>query len=174
MKANRGMFLETIINRTLEHYEARNVAYISKRHLPIKVYAFAGKRVQGWLDAKTQTDYYGVFKGKYLDFEAKQTNTDSFPLSNVRPHQLAHMRKVSSYGAIAFFVVYFQKHDEFYLMRLADFLKYVNDHPDRKSIPHGHFKSNAIRLELLFPGVLDLQDNLERIIAGEKTAEPVF
>lgn len=164
MNANRGMFLETVINRTIAYYATRDIAYLAKRHLPIKIFSFAGNKVQGWINSKTETDYYGVFQGKYFDFEAKQTNGDSLPLSNIKPHQIDHMKKVSKYGAIVFFVVYFQKHEKFYLLTFSNFLKFINFNKQR-SIPIIFFEKNGFLLELIYPGILDFEEILKKLIS---------
>ena len=45
------------------------------------------------------TDYNGVYKGKYIDFEAKETqNPTSFPLKNFHQHQIRHMEEVLNQG----------------------------------------------------------------------------
>ncbi|WP_052663058.1 Holliday junction resolvase RecU [Mycoplasmoides pirum] len=164
MKANRGMFLETIINRTIEYYKNKNVAYFSKRFLPIKIYSFNGNRIQGWLDSKTQTDYYGIFKGKYLDFEAKQTSTNNLPLANIKNHQIIHMKNVTKFGAIVFFIIYFSKFDKFFLLLFDKFLNFIETNNKCSSISFEYLIANAIELDLIFPGVLDLQSKLDNLV----------
>ena len=37
MNANRGMYIEELVNRTNSYYYDRNIAIIEKRYLPIKI-----------------------------------------------------------------------------------------------------------------------------------------
>lgn len=164
MNANRGMFLETVIERTIEYYKVRNIAYISKRYLPIKVYSFNGNRVTGWLNSKTQTDYYGVYKGRYLDFEAKQTQDKYLPLSNIKNHQIAHLENVSNFGAISFLIVYFVKTDEFYGLSYSILKTYLIKNKNKKSISLDFFKQYGIKFELIYPGILDLEEFLNNFL----------
>lgn len=164
--ANRGMFLETILARTAAHLATKNLAWIDKRHLPIQPFRFAGSRVEGHLRAKTQTDYYGVYAGHYLDFEAKQTQATSFPLNNLPAHQLNHLRHVKQYGAICFLIVYFVQPETFWLLSLAELENFLKTHPERASIPYSYFQEHAQPLDLIYPGVLDLLTVLDRIVAN--------
>lgn len=48
------------------------------------------------------TDYNGIYNGKYIDSEAKETNsTTSFSLNNIHKHQIEHMDSVVRHGGIA-------------------------------------------------------------------------
>ena len=41
-------------------------------------------------------DFNGIYQGKYIEFDAKETNNKtSFPLSNVHPHQIKHIRNMT-------------------------------------------------------------------------------
>ncbi|WP_052664032.1 Holliday junction resolvase RecU [Mycoplasmoides alvi] len=162
MNANRGMFLETIINRTIEYYSSKGIACLFKRNLPIKIYSFTGNHVKGWVNSKTETDYYGVFKGRYFDFEAKQTKGNSLPLVNIKSHQIKHMENVVKFGAITFFITYFQDYEKFYLLKFNDFLKFINS-SKQKSIPINFFESKGFLLELIYPGILDLEEILDKL-----------
>ena len=68
----------------------------------------SAKQVMGdnpWIGQST-TDYNGVYKGKYIDFEAKSTRkTSSFPLANISFHQIEHLKQVIKHNGIAFFII---------------------------------------------------------------------
>lgn len=168
MNANRGMFLETIIERTISYFTMRKIAHLSKRHLPIKVFSFKGNRVEGWIKSRTQTDYYGIYRGHYLDFEAKQTKEMSLPLSNIKKHQLSHMQQVHKYGAVVFLIVYFQRNDTIYLLPYEALKKFFELDTKRQSIPINFFKEHGYEVEILYPGVLALQDVLDELISNKK------
>ena len=85
--ANRGMDLENDINESNDYYSEHDIALITKRPTPINIvkvdYSKGAKIVDAYFEKQSTTDYNGVYKGKYLDFEAKNTkNKTSFPLSD--------------------------------------------------------------------------------------------
>ena len=44
------------------------------------------------------TDYNGIYKGKYIDFEAKETKSKtSFSLNNIHPHQIKHLENIDKH-----------------------------------------------------------------------------
>lgn len=97
---NRGMTLEDEINQTNEFYLNMNKAVIYKKPTPIQVarvdYPSRKEAVikEAYFKTPSTTDYNGIYKGKYIDFEAKETNLKSFPLANIHPHQLEHLKKL--------------------------------------------------------------------------------
>lgn len=76
--ANRGMFLEHIINDANTYYLSKDIAVIYKKPTPIKVLNVAYRSSKTTLIDKavfseTSTlDYNGVYKGKYIEFDAKE------------------------------------------------------------------------------------------------------
>ena len=97
-----------------------------------------------YFEKQSTTDYNGVYKGRYIDFEAKITKSNTaFPLSNIGEHQIIHLQNVIKHGGIAFFIICFQLKDEIYLLDA----KYVIDfyyHAERKSIPYEVFKKEGV------------------------------
>ena len=145
--SNRGMDLENDINLSNEYYVEKGVALITKRPTPINIvkvdYSKGARITDAYFEKQSTTDYNGVYKSKYLDFEAKNTKSKtSFPLSNIEKHQIEHLKKVLLHGGIAFFIIAFQLHDEVYLLDA----KYVIDfweNGDRKSIPYETIKNKG-------------------------------
>ena len=138
--ANRGMNLEDSINAANEYYKAKDIALITKRPTPINVvkvdYSKGCKIVDAYFEKQSTTDYNGVYKGKYIDFEAKNTkNKTSFPLSNIYKHQIDHLSRVIAHGGIAFFIIEFESFDEIYLLDAQYVIEYYL-HGERKSIPY--------------------------------------
>ena len=76
---NRGMTLENDINKTNEYYKEIEKAYIYKKPTPIKIvkvdYPSREKAIikEAYFTIPSTTDYNGLYKGKYIDFEAKET-----------------------------------------------------------------------------------------------------
>ena len=112
---NRGMNLEEAINITNTYYLNENIAIIYKKPTPIQIIKLDSKKgriVDGFFKSPSTTDYNGIYKGKYIDFEAKETqNKTSFPLANIGRHQIEHLKRVKEHGAIAFVIISFSKLD---------------------------------------------------------------
>ena len=101
--SNRGKTLEDDLNETNQYYLAHGIAVIHKKPTPIQIvdvhYPKRSAAVikEAYFKQASTTDYNGVYKGKYIDFEAKETkNCTSFPLKNFHDHQIEHMKHVSS------------------------------------------------------------------------------
>ena len=98
---NRGMTLESDINISNEYYREIEKAYIYKKPTPIKItkvdYPSRDKAVikEAFFTVPSTTDYNGLYKGKYIDFEAKETkNKTFFALENIHPHQINHLKNI--------------------------------------------------------------------------------
>ena len=146
--ANRGMSLEEDINLSNEYYRDNEIALIHKRPTPINIvkvdYSKGARITDAYFEKQSTTDYNGVYKGKYIDFEAKNTkSTTAFPLSNVSEHQIVHLKNVLKHGGIAFFIISFQMKNEIYLLD-AKFVIEFYEHGTRKSIPYEVFKKEGI------------------------------
>ena len=149
--SNRGMNLENDINFSNEWYAQNDIAAVTKRPTPINVvkvdYLHGAKIVDAYFEKQSTTDYNGVYKGKYLDFEAKNTkNKTSFPLNNIEQHQIDHLKRVIKHGGIAFFIIQFQLLNEVYLLD-ASFVIDFWENGDRKSIPYEVFKKEGLLIK---------------------------
>ncbi len=119
----RGMSLEKDINDTNEYYLEINRACIHKKPTPIQVVKVDypnrahAKISEAYYKIPSTTDYNGVYRGKAIDFEAKQTkNKGGFPFQLIHPHQIEHMKKVIYHGGICFVILRFTSHEETYLI----------------------------------------------------------
>ena len=149
--SNRGMNLENDINLSNEYYTEQGIALITKRPTPINIvkvdYTHGAKITDAYFEKQSTTDYNGVYKGKYLDFEAKNTKSKtSFPLSNIEKHQIEHLKRVLEHGGIAFFIIQFQTLNEVYLLD-ASYVIHYYEHGERKSIPYDVFKKEGIIIQ---------------------------
>ena len=149
--SNRGMNLENDINLSNEYYTEKGIALITKRPTPINIvkvdYTHGAKITDSYFEKQSNTDYNGVYKGKYLDFEAKNTKSKtSFPLNNIEQHQITHLKRVIEQGGIAFFIIQFQTRNEVYLLD-AQFVIDFWYNGDRKSIPYEVFKKEGFLLQ---------------------------
>ena len=97
--ANRGMDLEGDINASNEYYKEKGLCLITKRPTPINIvkvdYSKGAIITNAYFEKQSTTDYNGVYKGRYIDFEAKQTKSKtSFPLANIPQQQIDHLKRV--------------------------------------------------------------------------------
>lgn len=163
--ANRGMSLEEDINLSNEHYLRNGVLLITKRPTPIHVakvdYSKRAKIVDAFFEKQSTTDYNGVYKGRYIDFEAKSTKSkSSFPLSNITPHQIEHLKNVLKFGGIAFFIIEFAYHDQVFLLDASYVINYY-EKEERKSIPFTTICQNGLLIKRGFNPRLDYLPAIE-------------
>ena len=120
--ANRGMSFESAINESNAYYLAHGLAVIHKKPTPVQIVKVdypkrsRAKIVEAYFRQASTTDYSGVFKGHYIDFEAKETKSLRFPFRNISEHQINHLARVSRHGGIAFIIIAFTSVGEVYLL----------------------------------------------------------
>ncbi len=142
---NRGMSLEDDINITNEYYRDNDIAIIYKKPTPITInhVDFPNRMdaviTEAHFKIPSTTDYNGIYRGKYIDFEAKETTSKtSFPLANIHRHQIEHLKKIAEHGGIGFIIVKFTKLNRIFLLMIKDLLTFINLN-NRKSIPLEYF-----------------------------------
>lgn len=127
----RGMTLEEDINASNEYYLANGIAVIHKKPTPVQIvqvdYPHRSRAVikEAYFKTPSTTDYNGVYRGRYIDFEAKETkNTTSFPLKNFHEHQIQHMKGVLACGGISFVIIRFSTTEEVFLLEAKHLLQF--------------------------------------------------
>lgn len=164
--ANLGMTLESDIETTNAYYLNMGIAVIHKKPTPIQVVNVSyparnkAKITEAYYKTPSTTDFNGVYNGKYIDFDAKETNsTTSMPLKNIHEHQIDHLRNVHKQGGIAFLIVHFKKYNQYFylpaevLFSLWD-IQYDKE-KGRKSIPYSTFLEKAFLIPFGFQPRLD-------------------
>lgn len=152
---NRGKTLEEEINETNEYYLSRQIAIVHKKPVPIQIvkveYPKRSAAVirEAYFRTPSTTDYNGVWNGYYIDFEAKETESQtSFPLKNVHEHQITHMKNVVNQQGIAFTIVRFSKLDRYFFLPFS--VLYESwchmKKGGRKSIPLETFESKSYEI----------------------------
>lgn len=170
---NRGMTLETELNQSNEYYIETSKAFIYKKPTPIKIvkvdYPSRDKAVikEAYFSTPSTTDYNGIYKGKYIDFEAKETKSKTaFALSNIHPHQIKHLENINNNNGIAFIIVRFTTLAETYLITATSFLNFINSN-DKKSIPIEYFKENAYLIKDSYKPRIDYLKIVDILIGGK-------
>lgn len=143
--SNRGMTLEKDINATNEFYLTNNLAVIHKKPTPVQIVKVnypkrsAAVITEGYFKQPSTTDYNGLYRNQYIDFEAKETNnTTRFPLANIHEHQLKHMESIINHGGICFMLIRFKLLNETYFVSAEELIPYWYRtlSGGRKSIPY--------------------------------------
>lgn len=152
---NRGMSLEEDINITNKYYLDVNKAIVHKKPTPVQIVNVnypkrsAAVITEAYFQQASTTDYNGIYKGKHIDFEAKETNNKtSFPLSNFHAHQIKHMQSIVDHGGICFIIFRFNVHDTTFFLKAEKLLTYWNDQLNgaRKSIPYQDIKDKGYNI----------------------------
>ena len=164
---NLGMNLESDINHTNEYYINKKIAYIYKKPTPIKLVKVdykKGKIEEAYFEKPSTTDYNGIYKGKYIDFEAKETiNKTGFALCNIHKHQIEHIRNIEKENGICFLIVRFTKLNVTYLLMAKDFINFIDNYK-KSTIPIDYFKKFGYPIkEKFYPRVdyLEIINDLE-------------
>lgn len=168
---NRGMGLENDINLTNQYYIDKKKAYIYKKPTPIQVTKIDYKNnsiiiKEAFFKEPSTTDYNGLYKGMYIDFEAKETtNKTSFPLANIHAHQINHIRNIKDNGGIVFLIVRFVSLNKDFILMGKDFIDFI-DNNDRKSIPLRYFEEKGYIIDISYIPRIDYLKVIDKILGG--------
>lgn len=156
--SQRGMSLEADINDSNKYYRACDKALIYKKPTPVQVVRVdyparnKAKIVEAYYKTPSTTDYNGIYKGRYIDFEAKETkNKTCFPVFMIHPHQIQHLEKVKLHGGIGFFIIRFTHYGQTFLVDAPEFIEKLHQ-TTKSSIPYQWFCENGYLIkEGLYP-----------------------
>lgn len=115
----RGSTLEELINLTNEKYRELGMAVVQKIPTPIKPVAIDKESrhiTMAYFEQKSTVDYIGVVQGVPLCFDAKECNTDTFPIQNIHSHQVEFMREFEKQNGISFIIIYYTHKNEMYYL----------------------------------------------------------
>ena len=158
---NRGMLLEQIINRTIKKYQKDNLAIFHKKEIPIKFGSILKNKNNlkvnnAFIMSKSTTDYYGLYNGNFIAFEAKSTREKYVPKINFKIHQQNYLNNINYHGGISFYIMYFSTFNEFYFVEQ----KYVNIN---KSFRIESAREKGYELEIIYPGLLNILEIIDKI-----------
>ena len=135
---NRGMDLESELNITNNYYKEKDLALIYKKPTPIGIVDVSYKNQKkiiekAYFKEQSTLDYNGIYKGKYIDFDAKVTkNKTAFPLANIHKHQTEHIRGVIRHKGIAFLII--RMNNITYFLKGEDYLFYIDNNKENQLI----------------------------------------
>lgn len=150
IKANMGMDFESDVSKSCQYYREKGVADIWKRPTPIKIVKMSkehkGMISEAYFEEKSTTDYVGIYKEKYIDFECKETIHEEVPYHMIREQQFLHLDFITKLGGIGFFLVSFKRAQEVYLIDCKYLLEEieVKRHPGFK---REFFKEHGVLVE---------------------------
>ena len=143
---NRGMELESLINMANDAYIEKDIAIIYKKPTPIGVVKCdysKSKITEAYYKSPSTLDYNGIYKGYYIEFDAKNTNKPYLPLTNIAEHQIKHIERILNHGGIIFLLIMIN--NECYILSGQKLLEFI-EKAQRKSIPYEYIKDNGIKL----------------------------
>lgn len=168
--SNRGMSLEADIVKTNNYYLSIKLANIHKKPTPVQIVSVdypkrsAAKITEAYFKLPSTTDFNGIYKGKYIDFEAKECNSlNSFPFSSIHKHQIEHIEDIIKLDGIGFIIIRFTKYDKTYLIEGKKFIDFYNK-TTRKSIPFSWIEENGYIIPFNYLKPVDYLKIVERIL----------
>lgn len=168
--ANRGMNLENDINETNKYYIDYDIALICKKPTPIRVTKTDYKNlrvIDGFFECTSTLDYNGVYKGYYIEFDAKETRSKtSFTINNIHKHQIDYIKKVLKQNGIVFLIIRFTLLNKDYIITGKQLINFL-DNNTRKSIPLDYFEKNCYKLEIKYAPRLDYIKVVDNIVKKE-------
>ena len=172
--ANRGMSFEKMINESNNYYLSRGLAVIHKKPTPVQIVKVdypqrsRAKIVEAYFRQASTTDYSGVFKGYYIDFEAKETRQKTaMPLKNFHPHQIEHMEAVLQQNGICFVLLHFSSLRETYLLPASYLIRFYKMYKGGKSLPLSYIQEHGFLIETKqFPSIPYLEIIEQKLLGG--------
>jgi recombination protein U len=146
--ANRGKTFEALIDKSNEAYDFQEIALINKipNDFIVQRDWKTGQIIKAFPGKKSTVDYVGIAWGCPISFEAKSTkNKTSFPISNIKEHQIEFLSKWKFHKGIAFYLINFSTFDRTFLL-FNDQLEEEFLKNGLKSIPFSFFEQNCIEV----------------------------
>lgn len=165
---NRGMNLENDINETNTYYLNNNIAVIYKKPTPITITKvnYHSRQdamiTEAYFKTPSTTDYNGIYKGKYIDFEAKETKLSYFPLRNIHTHQIEHLKKIVAHGGIGFLIVHFSTFNKTYYLSAEKLFEYLDTYV-KKTIPFEYFEKEGYLIKMKINPRIDYISIIDKI-----------
>ena len=167
--SNRGMSLEDDINKANKYYLTNDIAVIYKKPTPIQIVKVdypkrsAAKISEAYFKVPSTTDYNGIYKGKYIDFEAKECESKtSFPFSYIHSHQIKHLSAVLKQGAIAFIILRMTSYDKDYLIKADEFINFYTL-TSKKSLPISWIQENGYEISRVYTNPCDYLKVVDKV-----------
>ena len=147
----RGSTLEELVNRSNEQYREKKLLLIQKVPTPItpiRIEKETRHITLAYFDQKSTVDYIGVVQGIPVCFDAKECQTDTFPLANIHEHQIEFMKEFEEQNGVAFLLIYYSVKNLFYYLPFRDLYTFWQrgKNGGRKS-----FRFDELRTQYILP-----------------------
>lgn len=158
-QSQRGRYLETIVNKTIDFYNTSDLAVFTRKETPLKVLQNSELRNVKYVSkaifsSKSTVDYYGLYKGVHVEIECKETwEKKCFPLSNIKEHQLLYLNKVNAHGGKAFLLIYSHEKNLFFWLNAER----INEEKTKqmKNISFNKMEKVGTVLNIEYPGIIN-------------------
>lgn len=173
----RGMDFEEEINQSNAYYLQHQQAVIHKKPTPVQIVKVdypkrsAAVIKEAYFRQASTTDYNGVYKGYYLDFEAKETqNKTSFPLKNFHQHQIDHIQHCMSQNGICFVLLWFASLNRCFFFSGEKLVVYWSQQKvtGKKSLPLALIEKDGIEVPLGIAPRIPYLEVVEKYIQSNK------
>lgn len=165
--------MESDLNQSNTWYRIKDLAIIHKKPTPIQVVSVsypkrsAAKITEAYYNIPSTTDYCGVYKGSYIDFEAKETqSTTRFDFSLLHPHQYKHLNQVLNHGGIAFLIVRFTRLKLDYFINMVHIIEFRSN-STRASLPLEWIKTYGLAIGFHYKAPCDYLKVLNQMMTKE-------
>ncbi len=172
--SDRGMTLEQQINESNKYYLEEEMAVVHKKPTPVQIvkvdYPKRSKAVirEAYFRQASTTDYNGVYKGYYLDFEAKETkNKTNFPLKNFHEHQIFHLNACLKQKGICFTIIEFTSFQR-YFVTPASFVISAWQKNNKSSMTLKEIEDNSYEISSGFRPTLPYLEAVDHFIADRE------
>lgn len=114
--AGRGMGLQELVNRANIQYRQLGIAFIWDAGTPVK-----------WLPGghtvvkEGTVDHIGVWNGRGIAFDDKETSTDALPAANVKTNQVEFLMDFAKAGGISFLLVAYTGPGRFFVIPIEKY-----------------------------------------------------
>lgn len=134
-------------------YAQKNIALIYKNEIPIKITKVEypnrkkAKIIQAYFNLKSLPDYHGLYKGKFISFDVKETShKTNFSLSNIPLHQIKTLTKINNLKGISFFIIHFKQKNKYFYLPIDFLNNYLIQNNLKKSINYKIFEKELFQI----------------------------
>lgn len=174
-KSRLGVDFETKINESNEYYLEKGIAAIYKKPTPVQVvkvdYPARNKaRIsEAYYKTPSTTDYNGIYRKKYIDFEAKSCRESIFSFERIYEHQVRHLENIYNLGGISFLIIEFSTEKETFILPAPLLIKPYDEAKTggRKSITYQYVKENGYLIEEKYKPRLDYLKVVDEVYFNE-------
>ncbi len=121
---NNGSYLENIITLAIEKYNEKGIAFFRKRNIN-NFFALNNCYKLNILNY-SGCDYIGLYKGKYIIIEAKETKKDIFNINNISKIQKNELEITNKLGGLSLILIFFINYEKYYLIKYDNLIKLKN------------------------------------------------